>query len=131
MIPGIYRFHTLRRTEDTFTFASDDGLETPPAPDGQFLRILEEGPKVGIHVLAWIETPASLERAMDRASVRCFGYLALLQMRTGDPMQRIDTPEANHLGPYRVIYFQEDTGFLAQACQPVGGPDLTQGNPPA
>src|SRR5688572_13027802 len=64
-IYALQRYRQLRKSEDSFSFSSSDE-EKPPAPDKQFADLLREGPAVGIHVMAWADTPASVERTLDR-----------------------------------------------------------------
>jgi len=108
---GVQRYRVLRKSEDSFSFSAPDE-SAPPATDRQFADLLREGPAVGIHVLAWSDTLASLERALDRPSLREFDNRVLFQMSAADSSNLIDSPEANRLGLYRALLFSEERGLL-------------------
>jgi energy-coupling factor transporter ATP-binding protein EcfA2 len=111
LVYGVQRYRVLRRSEDSFSFSTSDET-APPATDRQFAELLREGPAVGIHVLAWSDTLASLERALDRQSLREFDNRVLFQMSAADSSNLIDSPEANRLGLYGAMFFSEERGLL-------------------
>src|SRR5262249_3189855 len=68
---GLQRYRVLRRSEDDFSFSSSSDSDTPAAkPDQELAFVLREGPTVGVHVLAWCDTLANLERALERSTLR-------------------------------------------------------------
>jgi DNA segregation ATPase FtsK/SpoIIIE, S-DNA-T family len=73
---------------------------------------LRDGPAVGIHTLIWIDSPASLDRTVDRQSMREFDHRVLFQMSASDSSNLIDSPIANQLGFHRALYFSEEQGVL-------------------
>ena len=122
IVNGVQRYRMLRRREDSFSFsASDDG---PPSTDKQFADLLRDGPPVGIHILAWSDTLATMERALDRQSMREFDSRILFQMSAADSSNLIDSPEANRLGLYRAILFSEERGVV-EKFRPYGPLDPT------
>src|SRR5688572_3204931 len=72
-IYGLQRYRLLRKQEDSFAFSSaSDDADKGPATDKQFTDLLREGPNIGIHIITWADTPASIERTLDRGSMREF-----------------------------------------------------------
>jgi hypothetical protein len=110
-IYGLQRYRVLRHREDDFSFSSVDS-EAPPAPDKQFGELLREGPPLGIHTLAWCDTPPALDRTLDRQARTEFGGRVLFQMSATDSSNLIDSPAANKLGFYRALLSSEELGLL-------------------
>src|SRR5687768_17725385 len=108
-IYGLQRFRALRRQEESFSFSSTNE-EKPPQPDKQFADLLREGPALGIHVIAWSDTAVSIERTLDRNSLREFDNRVLFQMSAADSSNLIDSPLANKLGFHRAIAYSEERG---------------------
>lgn len=121
LIQGLQRYRALRKSEEGFNFNLDDG-DKPPATGKQFADILREGPHEGVHVICWCDTPASVERTLDRASLREFDYRVLFQMSASDSSNLIDSPAANKLGFYRALVFSEEQGVM-EKFRPYALPD--------
>lgn len=111
LIYGLQRYRILRKSDEGFGFSLDDS-EKPPQPDKQFSELLREGPPVGIHVIAWCDTPAAVERTIDRASMREFDNRILFQMSASDSSNLIDSPAANKLGLNRALAYSEEQGVM-------------------
>jgi hypothetical protein len=111
LVNGLQRYRMLRRQEEDFGFSADDA-EKPRAPDKQFADLLRDGPPVGVHVIAWSDTLATLERTLDHASIGEFDNRVLFQMSAADSANLIDTPEANKLGFYRALLYSEERGRI-------------------
>jgi ABC-type multidrug transport system fused ATPase/permease subunit len=107
---GLQRYRALRRSEDAFGLSLDDKAE--PRADVQFSQLLREGPSVGIHVLAWADTLSTLERTLDRQTLREFDHRVLFQMSAADSSNLIDSPIANQLGFHRALLYSEEQGGL-------------------
>ncbi len=110
IVYGLQRYRVLRRSEDALGFSFDDKAE--PRPDVRFSELLREGPSVGIHVLAWADTLSTLERIVDRQTLREFDHRVLFQMSAADSSNLIDSPVANQLGLHRALLFSEEQGGL-------------------
>jgi hypothetical protein len=125
LVHGIQRFRSLRRDEDDFSFSSSDG---PPKPDRIFASILRDGPAVGVHVVLWSDTAASLQRSVDRGSMREFDLRALLQMGANDSSALIDSPAASRLGAERALLFSEERGTVERfrPFEPPSAGELTE-----
>ncbi|HTW93963.1 MAG TPA: FtsK/SpoIIIE domain-containing protein [Tepidisphaeraceae bacterium] len=119
---GIQRFRVLRKTEEEFGFGSSEEGEKKPKTDKQFVDLLREGPPAGIHVIAWADTPVTIERTFDRAAMREFDSRLLFQMSANDSSNLIDSPAANKLGVHRAIIYSEEQGTL-EKFRPYGPPD--------
>jgi hypothetical protein len=112
LIYGLQRYRALRHQEESFSFSASDDGPKPPKTDQQFATLLREGPALGIHVIAWCDTPIALERTLDRASMREFDNRILFQMSAADSSNLIDSPAAGKLGFYRAISYSEEQGTL-------------------
>jgi hypothetical protein len=120
-IYGLQRYRMLRRTEESFSYSADDA-EKKPQPDKSFADILRDGPALGIHVITWVDTPASLERTLERGTMREFDNRVLFQMSAADSSNLIDSPTANKLGFHRALFFSEERGVM-EKFRPYALPD--------
>ncbi len=110
IVYGLQRYRILRRSEDTLGLSFDS--PAAPRPDAQFAELLREGPSVGIHILAWADTLSTLERTLDRQTLREFDHRVLFQMSAADSSNLIDSPIANQLGLHRALLYSEEQGGL-------------------
>jgi hypothetical protein len=120
-IYGLQRYRSLRKQEESYSFSSSDE-EKAPAADKQFADLLREGPSLGMHVIAWADTVASVERTLDRSSMREFDNRVLFQMSANDSSNLIDSPAANKLGFHRALAFSEEQGVI-EKFRPYALPD--------
>ncbi len=111
-IYGIQRYRSLRKQEDSFSFGSSGDEEAKPKTDKQLMELLREGPPLGIHVIVWADTPATVERTFDRGSMREFDNRVLFQMSAADSSNLIDSPAANKLGFFRALSYSEEQGVM-------------------
>lgn len=111
-IYGLHRFRQLRKADDDFGFSLGGSEDKPANPGKQFAELLRDGPPLGIHTLAWVDTQASIERTLDRGSLREFDHRVLFQMSANDSSALIDSPAANKLGFYRAIAYSEEQGLM-------------------
>jgi hypothetical protein len=118
---GLQRYRLLRHTEDDFSF-SKSADAAPPKPDKQLAELLSEGPAVGLHTIIWADAPITLERTLDRASMRQFDHRILFQMSASDSSNLIDSPLANRLGTHRALLYSEEQGTI-EKCRPYEMPD--------
>ena len=63
-------------------------------------------------MMAWADTPASVERTFDRATMREFDNRILFQMSAADSSNLIDSPAANKLGMFRALAYSEEQGVM-------------------
>ncbi len=112
LIYGLQRYRVLRKSEESFSFSVDSSEEKKPQPDKQFGDLLREGPHLGMHLIAWADTPASIERTLDRNLMREFDNRILFQMSVNDSSNLIDSPAANKLGFHRALAYSEEQGVL-------------------
>jgi energy-coupling factor transporter ATP-binding protein EcfA2 len=119
LVHGLQRFRQLRRNEDDFGFGSSDA---PPGADRIFATILKEGAPLGLHVVAWCDTVANLQRTLDRAAMREFDWRVLFQLSQTDSSTLIDSPAASRLGPQRALLFSEELGTV-EKFRPYSFPD--------
>ncbi|HYO11535.1 MAG TPA: FtsK/SpoIIIE domain-containing protein [Tepidisphaeraceae bacterium] len=110
IVYGLQRYRALRKSEDAgFSFGSADE-EKKPQPDKQFADLLRDGPPAGMHVIAWCDTAAALERTLDRQAMREFDNRVLFQMSANDSSNLIDSPAGNRLGAHRALLYSEEQG---------------------
>jgi DNA segregation ATPase FtsK/SpoIIIE, S-DNA-T family len=106
IIDAFHRFRDLRKG-DEYAFSMDDKPQTP----AQVLsRLLRDGPSLGIHTIAWIDTTNNLERSLERNLIKEFENRVLFQMSATDSTQLIDTPAAGALGRHRALLYREELG---------------------
>ncbi|RMF84409.1 MAG: cell division protein FtsK, partial [Planctomycetota bacterium] len=117
-IYALQRFRALRRSEDDFSFSDDDR----PRPDKDLAAVLRDGPSVGVHVLAWCDTLANVERTLERGVLGEFDNRLLFQMSAADSSNLIDSPEANRLGPNRALLYSEERGLM-EKLRPYAAPN--------
>jgi hypothetical protein len=111
VIHGLQRYRPLRKQDEGFNFSMSDE-EKKPSPDKQFADILREGASLGVHVLTWADTLASIERTLDRGAMREFDHRVLFQMSANDSSNLIDSPAANKLGFHRAVAYSEEQGVM-------------------
>ncbi len=109
VVHGLHRFRVLRRAEDDYGFSMDD---SPPTPDKVFGAILRDGPEHGVFTIAWADTVGTLERCVDRQSMRSFDQRVMFQVGATDSSTLIDSPAAANLGPNRGLLFRDDRGTI-------------------
>jgi DNA segregation ATPase FtsK/SpoIIIE, S-DNA-T family len=122
LVYGVQRYRILRKSEESFSFGSGSEEEKKPDPGKQFADILRDGPGLGIHVIAWVDTPASLDRILERQAMREFDYRVLFQMSANDSSNLIDSPAANKLGANRALVYSEEQGTM-EKFRPYALPD--------
>ena len=124
VIPALHRVRDLRKEDQPAPFRSyDPDAPMPPEPLSQmFTRVLREGSAVGVHVLTWLDGPASLHRVVEYGGLREFGYRVALQMSANDSSGLIEVPAASALGPNRAIFFADD-GREPAKFRPFGLPE--------
>jgi ABC-type multidrug transport system fused ATPase/permease subunit len=124
LINGLQRYRDLRKKEESFSFSMDAPADDAPkamAGDKAFAELLREGPNHGIHLIAWIDTVAALDRTIERNLLREFDHRVLFQMSAADSSHLIDSPAANKLGFHRAIYYSEEQGVI-EKFRPYGFP---------
>ncbi|HEY0007325.1 MAG TPA: FtsK/SpoIIIE domain-containing protein, partial [Tepidisphaeraceae bacterium] len=120
IINGLQRYRSLRKGEEEFSFSVSDEPKKPSAAK-QLVDLVREGPNVGIHVIAWCDTLASIERTFERGIMREFDNRILFQMSANDSSNLIDSPVANKLGFFRALAFSEEQGVM-EKFRPYGLP---------
>jgi hypothetical protein len=112
LVYGLQRYRVLRRSEDAFGFSMDEEADAAKPPDAQFTGLLREGPGVGMHCVVWADTLATVERSLDRQTLREFDFRILFQMSATDSSNLIDSPAGNQLGFHRALLYSEEQGGI-------------------
>ncbi|MBC7785010.1 MAG: AAA family ATPase [Burkholderiales bacterium] len=120
IINGLQRYRTLRKGEEEFSFSVSDEPKKASAAK-QLVDLIREGPNLGIHVIAWVDTLASIERTFERGLMREFDHRVLFQMSANDSSNLIDSPVANRLGFFRALAYSEEQGVM-EKFRPYGLP---------
>jgi len=108
-VHALHRFRQLRRSDDDFGFGGGDAAPSVPS---LFAAILRDGPGVGVHVVTWVDTLASLQRCLDRSGLREFDQRVIFQLSATDSSTLIDSPVATKLGANRAVVYSEEQGTL-------------------
>ena len=112
-------FRELRR-DDEYDFAA---VRDPARPSAGFMKVLREGPPVGVHVIAWCDSLINLNRALDRPTQREFGARVVFQISASDSTHLLDSPLAGKLGPHRALFIDEENSQV-EKFRPYGAPPL-------
>ena len=100
LIPGLQRWRELRSTDAYGTQQSE--------PAKGLTRLAEEGPEVGIHLLAWADSLATAERVFKRGGLAHFDLRVALQMNDKESTDLLGSPIAARLGENRALFRHED-----------------------
>ena len=111
VIRDLGRFRELRKAEGDFGFGGF-GEEKKASPADNLLKVLRDGPPVGIHVVCWCDSLTNLQRTFDRNAIKEFELRVLFQMSSSDSSTLVDSPVASKLGPNRGLFVHEETGTL-------------------
>src|SRR5262249_35988988 len=95
------------KPDDDYSFGRR-GEEKVFTPAERFVELVREGPAVGIHVIAWCDSLANAQRALDRSGLREFDMRVLFQMSIADSSTLIDSPAASRLGLNRALFASEE-----------------------
>jgi len=98
IIPGLQRWRELR--------GADAYAQSEPAKG--LTRLAEEGPEVGIHLLAWADSLATAERVFKRSGLAHFDLRVALQMNDKESTDLLGSPLAARLGENRALFRHED-----------------------
>ena len=97
VVTGLQRWRELRSTEPI-----------KPTPEAAaLLRLLDEGPEHGLHVIAWTDGYAALERTLKRAGIGNFDLRAVLRVPDNDSQNLLDSAIAARLADNRALYRDE------------------------
>jgi hypothetical protein len=118
LIYNLGRFRDLRK-EDEYSFGRDD--DKPATPGKMFTTILRDGPACGIHTIAWADSYATINRLLDRQSLRDFDLRVLFQMNATDSSSLMESPDAARLGVHRAIFYDGGHGQM-EKFRPYGPP---------
>ena len=98
VVAGLHRWRELRGTT---AYDTTDG-------SASLLRILDEGPELGLHTIAWTDGAATLDRALKRNAVSSFDLRAVLRVPDSDSMNLIDSQAAGRLADNRALLRNEE-----------------------
>ena len=118
LIYNLGRFRDLRKDEE-YSFGRED--DKPATPGKMFTTILRDGPACGIHTIAWCDSYATVNRLLDRQSLRDFDLRVLFQMNATDSSSLMDSPDAARLGVHRAIFYDGGHGQM-EKFRPYGLP---------
>lgn len=103
--------HKKLRYDEELSF-SMDAAASAGNPGLLFNKLICEGAPQGFHVLSTCDTYNNVMRCLSRKALSEFEMRVVFQMSANDSASLIDTPQANHLGLHRAIYFNGHGGWL-------------------
>jgi DNA segregation ATPase FtsK/SpoIIIE, S-DNA-T family len=95
LIAGLHRWHDLRRQDDLIS---------------QLLYLAEEGPDIGIHVIAWIDGFTTIERTIKQAGIDAFELRTILRVSETDSNVLLESPIASRLEDHRAFFHHQNQG---------------------
>lgn len=98
LIVGLQRWHELRGV--------DAYQQSEPAK--QLTRLAEEGPELGIHLIAWADGTATLERVFKRGGIGNFDLRAVLRLPEKDSNDLLGSNAAARLEDNRAFFRNEN-----------------------
>lgn len=114
VIAGIQRARELRKDEDDFSGVG---------PADELLKILRDGPEVGVHTMIWADTPVSLVRTLGRKVLTEFGMRVAGVMSNDDSQSLIDDSSASKIDrPHRMLLFDEEQPGVLEKFRPFAIP---------
>lgn len=122
LVQGLHQFRDLRKGEDDYGFGRSSYDEAPPSASKRFSNLLAEGPAMRMHTLIWVDTVTSMNRSLDRQSLREFDQKVLFQMSANDSSVLIDAPSASKLGINRALLHSENQS-QPEKFRPFGLPE--------
>ena len=118
-IHGLPRFKKLKQ-EDDFSFSGGD--EAGSNPGAQLGTLISEGPGLGMHLVASVDTFNNVGRFLSRKALSEFEMRVVFQMSANDSASLIDSPKAGNLGLHRALLYNEHEGYL-ETFRPYAAPD--------
>ncbi len=98
VITGLHRWRELR---------GPNQFDSSPE-GGTLLRLLDEGPDVGLHVIAWTDGQASLDRSLKRGAAANFDLRAVLRVPETDSQNLLESTAAARLANNRALFRNEE-----------------------
>lgn len=78
-------------------------------------RLVKDGPEVGVHVIAWADRKASLDRRFDSQTLREFGLRFLGRMSEDDSRSLADSEQAAAITPAQLVFDDFDKAVTVVA----------------
>lgn len=115
VLAGLHAWRDLRPVE----------FKSSPAAE-QVLRMAARGPEVGVHILAWADSYATLEQSFKRAGVAHFDHRAILRVSEPDSNNLLGSPLAARLPDGRALYrFEGAAQGVVEKFKPYVVPEAT------
>lgn len=86
-------------------------------------RLVQDGPEVGVHVIAWADRKASLDRRFDSHTSKEFGLRLLGRMSEDDSRSLADTEQASSITPAQLV-FDDFDGAVTLVARRLGFPGV-------
>lgn len=104
----------VHRARDLDPDGGSGMFDSEPAEDmmSSLKQILVNGPEVGVHVVAWADSAASLERRLPRSLVREFGTVVVGSMGRDDSQALVDSDVASTLKSHQIAVYNDDAGTV-------------------
>ena len=85
--------------------------------------LVRDGPEVGVHVIAWADRKASLDRRLDSQTLKEFGLRLLGRMSEDDSRSLADTEQASSITPAQLV-FDDFDGAVTLVARRLGFPGV-------
>ena len=103
-LPVVVAVHGLHRAREFDANTEYD----EQSESGLLKKIVRDGPEVGVHVIAWIDKKASVDRRMSYEVLREFALRLCGPMSREDSLALIDTDDAATLHPGQAVFDDHD-----------------------
>jgi hypothetical protein len=112
-VAGIHRASQLRSLD----------RYTPAEATEKLIHLLTNGPDYGLHLIVWGDTLKNIGRILEQ-QISEFDLRVALQMAVNDSNQLIEVPDANKLGPYRALFYDEEKTGALEKFRPYALPEM-------
>lgn len=110
ILHGVHRSRGLAESSGGSGF-SFDAPETPAEdPASDLERILEEGPEVGVHTVAWSDSPSGITRKLSRSAIAAFDLRLAGPLSPDDAADFFDHGISPAQKPRQALFFDRDSG---------------------
>ena len=120
MLLGLHHCRALRRTDDFVAAMPLRGNE--PQPADRLAFVLREGPEVGVHVVVWSDSVATLRSVVDRRAMECLGVRVATTLSERESHELMDDVAAARLGPNRALLVDDENVGKKEKFRPFGPP---------
>ena len=117
VVAGLQRWRALR---------SDDVFQ-PVEARKHLIKLADEGPEVGMHLMLWVDGTANLERALGRGAFASFDWRVALRLAENESTTLVGSPAAARMADNRALLRDKADGVgIVEKFKPYPLPDLQE-----